>query len=294
MKNIGLDKCMDALVVGTGLFLALSTHAVASVDADGDVPFFVSTGERFSSAAGNGEAFPGDLPARNSSWTFRHARELLRNTDYRDVPFTVGSRKEWNARPITEPYEAIQAVKGIVIHQSETTEGTSLRSIQEYHQRVKKWADIGYHFVIALDANRQWKIFQARPLDAKGAHVGRRGEEDLNIGEIGICLMGDFDQPDNPERMPELPPAERARRGKMPHKPENLLQADPRAVYLLGQLVDQLMIQYGSQVKKITGHGAGDHAAFPGHKSCPGQGSYHLVEALRSRYGMDSVDRTRP
>lgn len=219
-------------------------------------------------------SFPEDLPSRDAAWTFRKARELLRNTDYRDIPLNLVSRAEWKARNSTEAYEPMGEMKGIVIHHSETSEAMSVLAVQEHHQRVKKWADIGYHYIIAqfpdLRGKPEWRIFEGRPLTAKGAHAGRMNGEDLNPGQIGISIMGDFDPP----------------------KPTHLLQADPRAVYLLGLLVNSLMDTYGIQLKQIQGHGAGDHAIFPGHKSCPGQGSHHLVEALRSRYGMDSIDRT--
>lgn len=223
-------------------------------------------------------AFAEAIPPRDAAWTFRVARELLRTTDYRGVPLDLVTRAMWKAKKNTEPYEPIGDIKGIVIHHSETTENTTVASVQDYHQRVKKWADIGYHYLIAQfpakNGKLEWRVFEGRPLSAKGAHAGHRGDEDLNPGQIGICIMGHFDQFAGGE------------------KPPHLLQADSRAVYLLGLLVENLMGGYGSQVKEILGHGGGDHAIFPGHKSCPGLGSYHLVEALRSRYGMDSVDRT--
>ena len=262
-------------------------------------------------AIGGELVFPADLPMRNKAWNYHRARELLRTTDYRDVPLTLVTRAQWKARKITEPYEPIGEIKGIVIHQSETPETTTLRSIQEYHQTVKKWADIGYHFVIAQFPNAkgklEWRVFEARPLSAKGAHAGRMDGVDLNPGQIGICLMGDFDQPGTHKHRDafgravwdgeNFPPANFSSSEPEAFAPELKpyfeLQADPRAVYLLGQLVEKLYGTYGSQIKEILGHGAGDHAIFPGHKSCPGEGSYHLVEALRSRYGMDNVDRTR-
>ena len=43
------------------------------------------------------------------------------------------------------------------------------------------WCDIGYHFVI----DRDGKIYEARSLDQRGAHVGTH-----NTGNIGISLIG--------------------------------------------------------------------------------------------------------
>ncbi len=243
-----------------------------------------------------GWSFPADLPRRDTDWSFRRAREALMNRDYTGVPLNLVTRAQWHARKITEAYEPMGPIKGIVIHHSETPEDTTIRSIQQYHQRVKKWADIGYHYIIGQFPNAQgkleWRIFSGRPLTAKGAHAGRMGEVDLNPGEIGICIIGDFDQPGtnkyrNPLFWANRPPVDPTMK-----KPPNLLQADPRAVFLLGLLVDNLMHTYSAAIKEIRGHGAGDHPIFPGHKTCPGEGAYHYVEALRARYGMDSIDRT--
>lgn len=213
------------------------------------------------SSLAHSEVTPGDLPARDPTWTFRRGRDLLRTADYRGVPLGLVTRAMWKAKKITEPYEPNGNIKGIVIHHSESTENTTVLSIQDYHQRVKKWADIGYHYLIAqfptATGKMEWRIFEGHPLTAKGAHAGHRGDEDLNPGQIGICIVGDYDQASTGE------------------KPPNLLQPDPRAVYLLGLLVENLMDRYGAQVKEILGHAGGDHAIFPGHKSCPGAGCFH-------------------
>lgn len=58
-----------------------------------------------------------------------------------------------------------------------------LQTIQKYHIDEKKWADIGYHFIIGKDG----KIYEGRLLKFYGAHV-----KNHNIGNIGIALLGDF------------------------------------------------------------------------------------------------------
>ena len=59
-----------------------------------------------------------------------------------------------------------------------------LRDFERVHQ-AKGWACIGYHFVIARDG----RVYEARPLKYQGAH----STGDNNIGNIGVCLLGNFD-----------------------------------------------------------------------------------------------------
>lgn len=74
------------------------------------------------------------------------------------------------------------AIVGIVIHCSATPEGRDVTAatIRSWHL-AKKWADIGYHFVIRLDGT----IEVGRPLSRPGAHV-----EGYNQRTIGICYVG--------------------------------------------------------------------------------------------------------
>lgn len=68
-----------------------------------------------------------------------------------------------------------------------------LKAIQDLHQDIRGWSDIGYQFVV----DRSGRVYQGRPfLDgsttleevpalAMGAHVGG-----ANTGNIGVCLLG--------------------------------------------------------------------------------------------------------
>ncbi|WP_230770733.1 N-acetylmuramoyl-L-alanine amidase [Sphingomonas sp. Leaf4] len=75
-----------------------------------------------------------------------------------------------------------RAINGIVIHCSATREGQHFTAadIRAWHL-AKKWADIGYHFVIGLDGT----IEIGRPLAQPGAHVAG-----YNARTIGICYVG--------------------------------------------------------------------------------------------------------
>lgn len=71
----------------------------------------------------------------------------------------------------------------IIVHCSATQEGRdiSVDTIRKWHVEGRKWADIGYHYVVALDGS----IDYGRPIHKQGAHV--KGH---NKGSIGICYIG--------------------------------------------------------------------------------------------------------
>lgn len=64
-----------------------------------------------------------------------------------------------------------------------------LREIEDSHKQGRgknePFACIGYHFIIGADG----RVYEGRPLAYQGAHA----TGDNNIGNIGICLLGDFD-----------------------------------------------------------------------------------------------------
>jgi hypothetical protein len=64
---------------------------------------------------------------------------------------------------------------------------TRMRSYQAGHQNGRRWADIGYHFVI----DQEGRIWEGRDLSLKGAHAGNSA---ANRGNVGIALVGNFDR----------------------------------------------------------------------------------------------------
>lgn len=94
----------------------------------------------------------------------------------------------------------------------------AIKRIQTVHMRDEGFGDIGYHFLID-PAGRVW---QGRLLDWQGAHAGG----DNNIGNIGVCLFGNF----NSER------------------------PDPRALASLEKLVDALCERHNIARSRIFGH----------------------------------------
>jgi hypothetical protein len=106
----------------------------------------------------------------------------------------------------------------------------TIHDIQLFHMRERGWGDIGYHFLI----DPAGRIWQGRSLDWQGAHAGG----DNNVGNIGVCLIGDFDH--------ERP--------------------DPRALSALEELVDMLCERHQIRRSRVYGH----NKFAP--TECPGDG----------------------
>ena len=60
-----------------------------------------------------------------------------------------------------------------------------LKQIQNIHTGDNGWADVGYHFIV--DPSGQ--AWEGRRLMHQGAHAGGSA----NIGNVGVCLMGNFE-----------------------------------------------------------------------------------------------------
>ena len=78
----------------------------------------------------------------------------------------------------------------ITVHCSATrpTQDFHAADIDRWHKE-RGWAEIGYHFVVALDGT----IELGRPTTKTGAHVGGH-----NTGNIGICMIGGLDEIGSP------------------------------------------------------------------------------------------------
>jgi N-acetylmuramoyl-L-alanine amidase len=89
-----------------------------------------------------------------------------------------------NVDPMTPIYR-------ITVHHSSehgdaTGEPQDMLRLFEKNHKTKGWACIGYHFIIASDG----RVYEGRPLKYQGAH----STGDNNIGNVGVCLLGNFDR----------------------------------------------------------------------------------------------------
>ncbi len=74
----------------------------------------------------------------------------------------------------------------VVIHHSAIALDTNetMRSVQDLHMDVNRWADIGYHFGI----DRNGVIYEGRDMRVRGASVAGH-----NTGVVGVVVMGNFE-----------------------------------------------------------------------------------------------------
>jgi hypothetical protein len=135
-----------------------------------------------------------------------HASYGLRRANGNRVPRSPANamlrnvlpRSTWSARPV-QPSKLTPATgpwEWITVHHSalSASDGTAqaqaardVRTVQNGHmEEGRGYGDVGYHFLI--DAGG--RVWQGRELRWQGAHAGGSNNE----GNIGICLLGNFDK----------------------------------------------------------------------------------------------------
>ena len=111
------------------------------------------------------------------------------------LTLVVVPRAEWDPHGTPGGKPNVHALDTIVVHHTDFADAPGPRAVLEYHLRVSRFSDIGYHFVIAADG----AVYEGRPLDRVGAHAGapaKKGARDPDLGAIGIALDGYFaDEP---------------------------------------------------------------------------------------------------
>jgi hypothetical protein len=105
----------------------------------------------------------------------------------------VQRRAQWSAKapnrrtlfPMTRPTRLTIHHSAVYFRDTRTsTCAAQIQRIQRDHMQGEGWADIGYHFLI----DPAGRIWEGRELRWQGAHA----EGDNNIGNIGICVLGNF------------------------------------------------------------------------------------------------------
>lgn len=106
----------------------------------------------------------------------------------------VIARSAWSkGEPFFPNMTRMQPIQRITLHHdgmsaytstSEQAAAERIEAIRRAHRNMPGWGDIGYHYVID-PAGRVW---EARPITWQGAHV-----RDQNPGNIGICLLGNYE-----------------------------------------------------------------------------------------------------
>ncbi len=154
-------------------------------------------------------------------------------------------RSAWAGQAIdTSNVEPMEPIYRLTVHHSGNAEDATgdskaqLRQFERAH-KGKGWACIGYHFIIARDGT----VFEGRPLKFQGAHATGQN----NVGNVGICLMGNFDQ-----------------------RPVPKAQLDS-----LRSVLDRLRAQYGIDRSEVEGH---SHYKTT---DCPGKYLRQFVERYK-------------
>lgn len=158
------------------------------------------------------------------------------------------ARRDWGANRMLPNHDRMETPYRITVHHTAEPADThsldaakrEMRDLQRMHQQGNGWADLGYHFLI----DHAGRVHEGRPINAQGAHAGN---SDLNRGNIGICLIGNFVA--QPERGSEYSLAER---------PTN-------AQYeALDALIGKLQARYSISDSQIWAHSHLKETACPG------------------------------
>jgi len=178
------------------------------------------------------------------------------------------TRAEWGASPFIRGNPVPLAPSGyeyLTFHHAAGFRATTIeegkaqvKAIQDLHQNIRGWSDIGYQFVI----DRGGHLYQGRPfLDgsttleqvprlALGAHVGGH-----NTGNIGVSLLGCYHPPEGPTC-------------------EDYITPEAMDTYIT--LFAFLSERYGVAPELIRGHRDFSPTA------CPGDNNYPLLSGLRA------------
>lgn len=204
---------------------------------------------------------PLTAPAANEQSPITHSLAI--------VPPSLIPRAAWGAEPfIGTPVPLAQpSYTRMTFHHAACCaartreEGLAqVKAIQDFHQDVRGWSDIGYQFLM----DQEGRIYQGRPfMDnstslnqpprlAQGAHVGG-----ANTGNIGVSILGCYHPPENPTTcIDELSPAARDS---------------------LETMFAYLSERYQVDASDLFGH------RDQGATSCPGDNNYALLPSIRVR-----------
>ncbi|MFW5828630.1 MAG: N-acetylmuramoyl-L-alanine amidase, partial [Planctomycetota bacterium] len=122
----------------------------------------------------------------------RHARSEPTSTALPTTRLRLIRRTEWTKQGLRANHRAMGPVHRLTVHHTSEhgrmarmNDIDVVRSIDNYHRNERKWAAIGYHYLIGRDG----RVYEGRPTDVQGAHT--RGN---NRNNVGISMIGDFNR----------------------------------------------------------------------------------------------------
>lgn len=111
----------------------------------------------------------------------------LSNYDYRIV-----RRGSWTKQAVRSNNRILGSVNRITIHHTgehgdiaKLPDLEVVKRIENYHRNERKWAAIGYHFLVG----RNGVVYEGRPARYQGAHTRSN-----NRNNLGISMIGDFNK----------------------------------------------------------------------------------------------------
>jgi hypothetical protein len=164
----------------------------------------------------------------------------------------IVTRTQWQARPTKCTDKDGKARYRLAIHHTETPSdhpAQRVRAIQAFHMDARGWCDIGYHFLVGADGT----LYEGRPYDLLGAHVGGQ-----NSGNLGISFIGCFHTKGCDAMPPTTPPAV-------------MLDSAARLLGTLRELE-------GIALSRATVKGHRDHQGAS--TDCPGDNLYAKIDQL--------------
>lgn len=105
----------------------------------------------------------------------------------------IQPRSAWNPlKANRDNLERMKRIRRVTIHHSAMyfrntqprAAASQIARIQREHMRNRNYGDIGYHFLI----DPSGRVWEGRKLEHQGAHASGSN----NIGNIGICVLGNF------------------------------------------------------------------------------------------------------
>lgn len=112
--------------------------------------------------------------------------------------YRLRSRSSWTRAAVGTNNRPMGRVDRITLHHTGEHAGLVglagievVRRIERYHREGRRWAAIGYHWLVDRDGT----IFEGRPAALQGAHVSG-----ANSNNLGITCIGDFDDGLPPQR----------------------------------------------------------------------------------------------
>ena len=144
------------------------------------------------------------LTSCNSSKSGKYKKvEQLKPLEEVVDEFKLFPRSDWTDEgPDESKIAAMTSIFRITIHHTAMPDDelpdlggdskTRMQKILMWHKQHNGWADVGYHYVI----DPEGKVWEGRNIKYQGAHAGN---EEFNVGNIGVVLMGNFDEHPLPE-----------------------------------------------------------------------------------------------